>query len=199
MNSGLWRGLTPSLRNTRPSSKTRSNPPTTSRLSHSSGATRKIKVAVERVVVSDERTRRRSRRNGVQDGRLHLHETRRPTALAEPTRITALRRCNESRVVVVRPQVGLAVAIAQVEVGDTGPLVTEVALGLGEALPVATLIESSPRLVRTTSPVTPTQSPRCSLVNSRSSPRRRRGRRAGSRQSSRASWQRRACPVGAAA
>ena len=31
---------------------------------------------------------------------------------------------------------------------------------------VATLTESSPRLVRTTSPLTPTQSPRCSLVNS---------------------------------
>ena len=41
MNSGLWRGERPSLRKTRPISKTRSKPATTRRFRYSSGAIRR--------------------------------------------------------------------------------------------------------------------------------------------------------------
>ena len=41
VNSGLWLKSTPSLRNARPSSKTRSTPPTHNRLRYSSGAMRR--------------------------------------------------------------------------------------------------------------------------------------------------------------
>lgn len=41
MNSGLWRGLSPSLRKLRLISKTLSKPPTTSRLRYNSGAMRR--------------------------------------------------------------------------------------------------------------------------------------------------------------
>jgi len=61
------------------------------------------------------------------------------------------------------------VAIAQVEVGDAGPLVTEVRCAVASVTHVATFTDSSPRFVRTTSPLTPTQSPKCSFVNSSNS------------------------------
>jgi len=49
----------------------------------------------------------------------------------------------------IRPQVGFAVAIPQVEVTDARHLSPKFVQGLGELHPDDTLTESSPRLVRT--------------------------------------------------
>ena len=95
-----------------------------------------VEVGVERVVVRGEGPRVRARRDRVQDRRLDLHEVLRPAALAHGAHdvVAPLQGRARHR---IGPEVGLAVAIAQVEIGDAGPLVAEVALRPSPASPTS--------------------------------------------------------------
>ena len=134
VNSGLCRGDSPSLRNTRAISKTFSMPPTTSRLRYSSGAIAQVQVDVEGVVVGDEGPGRGPARDGVEHRRLHLDEA---PVLQPPAGPRHHPAAQEQRLPgpFVGPQVGVALPVAQVDVGDALPLVAEAAPGLGQQDP----------------------------------------------------------------
>ena len=74
VNSGLCLSSTPSLRKLRPISYTRSMPPTMQPLEVELGGDAQVEVAVQRVVMGDERARRGAAGERLQDGRLDLDE-----------------------------------------------------------------------------------------------------------------------------
>ena len=125
-----------------------------------------VEVDVERVVVGDEGPRRRPSGDGVQLRRLHLHEPLGPQPLTQMTHdVTA--QTEDLATALIGPQVDFALAIAHLDVADAAPLVAEAsARAWASSSQLATFTDNSPRLVRTTSPVAPTQSPRLSRVNS---------------------------------
>ena len=156
-------------------------------------------VDVERVVVGDERAGRGPAGDRVQQRRLHLDEALVPQPLAHaPHHVAA--QLEERPAALVGPQVDLALAVTRLGVAHPAPLVAEVAPRLGQQLPLATFTESSPRFVRTTSPLAPTQSPRLELgelVEALAG--RGAGRTAAPSPSCRAARRRPACPAAARA
>ena len=135
VNSGLCRGDSPSLRNTRPISKTRSNPPTTSRLRYSSGAIRRYRSTSRALWWVTNGLASGAARDGVEDRRLDLDETAVLQPAAGQRDHPAAQQRTSAGDPLVGPQVGVALAVAEVDVGDAPPLVAEAAPGLGEQHP----------------------------------------------------------------
>ena len=89
------------------------------------GSDAQVELAVEGVVKRLERFRRRPGGDRVEHWRLHLHEPGRPAALAHGADHRAASKQRRSRRG-IGPQVRLAMAVAQVDIGDAGPLLAEV-------------------------------------------------------------------------
>ena len=200
VNSGLCRGDSPSLRNTRPISKTCSKPPTTRRFRYSSGAMRRYRSMSRALWWVTNGLAAAPPGHGVEHRRLHLDEAPVLQPAADPRNDPAAqqKRLPGS---LVGPQVGVALAVAQVDVGDAPPLVAEGAPGLGQQDPGRdTLTDSSPVRVRTTSPVAPIQSPSDRRSNpSKSSVQCGAGEQLDRHRSSRGACRRPACPSPGAA
>jgi hypothetical protein len=93
-----------------------------------------VELHVQGVVVGDERPGQRPARDGVEDRRLHLHEA----ALVQEAageRHDAAAGGEHGPAGLVGPQVGVALSVAHVGVGDAVELVAEAPAGLGELLP----------------------------------------------------------------
>ncbi len=97
-----------------------------------------VEVGVERVVVRDERARRRPAGDRMQQRRLHLDEAALPQAPAHVAHDVAAQLQQLARAL-VGPQVDLALAVARLDVADTVPLVAEAAPRLGQQHPLAHL------------------------------------------------------------
>jgi len=97
-----------------------------------------VQVDVERVVVGDERLGGRATRDGLEHRGLHFHE---PAVLEPATHEAQQAAAQRERApaVLVGPQVDVALAVAQVHVGDPPPLVAEPAPRLGEQDPLVDL------------------------------------------------------------
>ncbi len=148
VNSGLCRGDSPSLRNTRPISKTFSKPPTTSRLRYSSGAMRRYR-SMSRALwwVTNGRA---AAPPGI-GWKTGVSTSTKPRSSSQRRiRETIRLRSEQGRAgPLVGPQVDVALAVAQVDVGDAPPLVAEAARGPRPAAPTTpTLTDSSPVRVR---------------------------------------------------
>ena len=131
MNSGLWRGDNPSLRNAL-------EPAHDEPLEVQLGRDPQVDVEVQCVVVGDERSRQRPAGDGMQQRGLDLDEA---TALQKAAGLghdpaTGLKH---PPAVFVGPQVGVALAVTEVGVGDALPLVTETPAGLGQEMPAVHL------------------------------------------------------------
>ena len=99
------------------------------------GGDAQVEVEVEGVVVGGERPGQRPAGDGMQQRGLDLDEA---AVLEEPAglRHDAAAGLEHPHAVVVGPQVRVALAVAEVGVGDALPLVAEAPAGLGEQLPL---------------------------------------------------------------
>ena len=123
----------PSLRNTRPISKTRSKPPTSSRLSGQLERDAQVGVEVEGVVVGDERSGGGPALLEVEDRRLDLEVVASAQLLADGVdRGDA--HLEDPTGVGVDDEVDVALAVAGVDVGEALPLVGQRAQRLGQQL-----------------------------------------------------------------
>ena len=124
VNSGLWSWSTPSLRNTLPISYTRSSPPTMSRLRYKLRSYSQEQVAVQSVVVRDERVRHGPRRDGHQHRRLHLQEPA-PVHEAPDRRHDARPQRGGVTRLLVCDQVQVALPVARLHVHQPVPLLRQ--------------------------------------------------------------------------
>ena len=95
-------------------------------------------LGAQGVVVSNERSSGRTSGDGVKHRGFNFHEVLVPQVATN--RLQHLAAASERNAGFgVGPQVGFAVAVAQIEVRNTGPLVTEVLASFGQHLPEANL------------------------------------------------------------
>jgi hypothetical protein len=102
------------------------------------GGDPQIEIGVEGVVMRDERARRGTAGDRMEDRRLHLDKALRPQSLPHALDHIAAQH-EQLATAIVGPQVDLALAVAGLHIGHPAPLVAERAAGVGQEHPLGHL------------------------------------------------------------
>jgi hypothetical protein len=102
------------------------------------GGDPQIEIGIEGVVMRDERARRGTAGDRMEDRRLHLDKALRPQPLPHALDHIAAQH-EQLATAVVGPQIDLALTVAGLDIGHPAPLVAEGAAGVGQEHPLGHL------------------------------------------------------------